>query len=334
MIKKTIKIILPELVKLKIRYWLNLKKIYSNYFYDIKRYCKYSATFATKEPKQLLGKIIAHYHVIEKGLSYQEIKLGFARDIVQNLIFMLKTYSDKNFDISNTQYLTAVSVIQKYIDLHEQKEFNVTSVKNMFYGIKVPVTCNMGGCIELTKDEIDLKRKLDFKEMAFSRYSIRDFTEDDVDVRMLEEAIRISQKSPSVCNRQTTRVYIVLSKPTIEKYLSYQNGNRGFGHKINKLLIITSNLNYFEGINERNQSFIDGGIFGMSLLYALHYLGLGAVTLNWCTNQEKDKKFRAVSEIRDNENIILMIGVGNIPEKFKVPKSERNSLEEIVSYIK
>lgn len=334
MIKKVIKAILPESVKLKIRYYLVLKRFYSNYFYDMKRYCKYSATLSNKEPNHLLGKIIAHYHVIEKGLSYQQIKLGFAKDVVQNLISMLKIYSDKNFDVSNTQYLTAISVVKKYIDLHEQKEFDVASITNIFYGIKIPITCNMGGSIEITKEEINSRRKSDFKEMAFSRYSIRDFSNDEVDINILNEAIRIAQKSPSVCNRQTARIYIVSSKSKIEKYLSYQNGNRGFGHKINKLLIVTSDLNHFEGVNERNQSFIDGGIFSMSLLYALHYLGLGAVTLNWCTNQEKDKEFRRASKIKDNENIILMVGVGHIPDKIKVPKSERKELAEIVSYIK
>ncbi|KYW88462.1 hypothetical protein AUF42_00230 [Francisella hispaniensis FSC454] len=299
----------------------------------MKRYLTYSATFVNKEPNQLLGKIIAHYHVIEKGLSYQEVRLGFAKDIVISLISMLKIYSNKNFDVFNNQYLTAISVVRKYIDLHEQKEFDITPIKSMFERVKFSENSSKGGSIQLTKNEINKKSKLDFKEMAFSRYSIREFTEEEVTLNVLEEAIRIAQKSPSVCNRQTVRVHIVLSKSTIQKYLIYQNGNRGFGFKINKLLIVTSDLNFFEGVNERNQSFIDGGIFSMSLLYALHYLGLGAVTLNWCTDRERDNEFRKVSKISNNENIILMIGVGNLPDRFKVPKSERKNLNEIVNYI-
>lgn len=334
MIKKIFKLILPKTLIVKIRNILQVMNLFKDYYYDFKRYYKYSATFLTKENNKLLGKIIAHYHVIEKGLSYQEIRLGFAKEIVKNLITLLKVYSDKNFDTNNNQYITAVSVVKKYIKLHESEAYDIDEIKIKFNGINLPITCNLvGGTIELTKKDIDNNRVSNFKEVALSRFSIRDFIAKEVDIEIIEEAIRISQKSPSVCNRQSSKVYIVSSKEEISKYLNYQNGNRGFGHKINKLLIVTSDLNLFHSVAERNQSFIDGGIFSMSLLYSLHYLGLGAVTLNWCTTSQQDLNFRKISKVNDNENIILMIGVGHIPEKVKVPRSERKELSEIVSYI-
>jgi len=311
----------------------NCKKTLQDYSYDLNRFKKYSATFSIKDSKQLEGKIIAHYHVIEKGLSHADIRLGFGQGVVINLINLLQEYSKKEYKVCNNQYDIAVSIIGQYIKLHEDKNFDVSSIKTRFDDIQKTSICNLGGSLKLNKKDIFCRNKLNFKQLALSRYSIRDFTKQDVKRELIEEAIRIAQKSPSVCNRQTSRVYIVTKKDDIEKHLSYQNGNRGFGHKINKLLIITSDLNFFEGSYERNQAFIDAGIFSMSLLYAIHYLELGAVTLNWCVNKQRDKEYRKFSKIANSENIILMIGIGHIPETITVPKSERKKLEDIIKYV-
>ena len=81
---------------------------------------------------------------------------------------------------------------------------------------------------------------------------------------------------------------------------------------------------------ERNQSFIDGGFFGMSLVYALHYLGLGTCCLHWSVNYKKDNKLRKLVKIKDSENILFMILVGHLPTKLKVAKSERIDLNDIM----
>ena len=332
MIKKVLKII-PSFFVEYFLYIINIKKLYQDYLYDLKRFKKKSATFSLKKSKQLEGKIMAHCHVIEKGLSYKNIRLGFGIDALINLIELLREYSDRGYNLTNKQYVIAISIIKQYIELHEDADYEILNIKKTFKDIKKPVICNMGGSLELTKKGIHEKSKIDFKQFALSRYSIRDFTTEEVTIKLIESAIKIAQKSPSVCNRQTSRVYVITDKDNIKKHLSYQSGNRGFGHKINKLLVITSDLSFFEGSFERNQSFVDAGIFSMSLLNAIHYLDLGAVTLNWCVNKQRDKDYRKFSEISDSENIILMIGIGHIPETLTVPKSERKELKEIIRYI-
>lgn len=333
MIKKIIKKILPKKFIDLITYFVQSVHISKNFFYDFLRFKKHSATLYVKNAGQLEGKIIAHYHVIEKGLSYENVRLGFGKGVVIELIKLLHEYNEKKYDASNKQYNIAVSVVSKYIEIHDNAHYDISKIKDDFEKIESPVMCNGGGSLQLKKDDIIQKSKSDFRELAFSRYSIRDFTEKKVDTDLLEEAVRIAMKSPSVCNRQTSRVYIVSDKDRIKKHLSYQNGNRGFGHKINKLLIVTSDLHYFNGSFERNQNFVDAGIFTMSLLYAIHYLGLGAITLNWCADYDKDKKYRQFSKINESENIILMIGVGHIPDKIKVPISYRKQVEDIIRYI-
>ena len=146
--------------------------------------------------------------------------------------------------------------------------------------------------------------------------------------------MRIAQKSPSVCNRQSSKVYIIDNEELKGKILKMQNGNRGFGHLANKIIIVTSNLKAFNGIGERNQSYIDGGMFGMSLLYALHYKGLGTCAVNWAVNSNQDKKIRKELNINLSENILFMVLVGHIPNMFNVAKSTRKNMSDILKVCK
>ena len=68
----------------------------------------------------------------------------------------------------------------------------------------------------------------------------------------------------------------------------------------------------------------------MSLVYALHSLGLGSCCLNWCVEKETDQKLRRITGIAESEAVIMMIGVGHLPEKLVVARSMRKSLETIL----
>ena len=174
------------------------------------------------------------------------------------------------------------------------------------------------------------KSKIDLTEFFACRYSIRNFTDEEVDYNLIEQAIRMAQKTPSVCNRQSSKVYIFRNEEDRQLVLSYQNGNRGFGHLVNKVLIVTSDLQNFVSVGERNQCWIDGGMYAMSVVYALHSLGLGTCCLNWSVEYEVDRRLRKAANIPDSEAVIMMIAVGHIPEQLSVAQSPRKSIEEVM----
>jgi nitroreductase len=284
-------------------------------------------------PKNLEAQITKNYHILEKGLSMPEIKEKFGKEAATNLLIQCEKYVKFGYSLDNNQFLSAIKVLEKYLEYNWQ----FLDLKEHFNQIVNSLNLQMdhvdGGAKCLSKEDIYQSIKKDFKEFSANRYSIRNFSDEEVDEKILIDAIRIAQKTPSVCNRQSSKVYIVRKKDLIQKVLSYQNGNRGFGHLVNKLLIVTTDIRYFIGGSERNQPYIDGGMFAMSLLYGLHYYGLGACPLNWCTNYRKDKKFKKMFGINDCENIIMIIAIGHLKDKFKVAVSQRRNLEDIVAYI-
>lgn len=335
MIKKLLKIILPTFVSRIIKRVKDSREVKKNFEYDKKRYLKYSGTKSVHTRKQLEARIIAHYHVLEKGLSMSETRLGFGLDIVNNLIQLLKKYQI-NFGEFSLQCKAGIATLKAYIDFHNENNFEIAKVendaedlvRNFFW------ESNFAGTKYILQNELIVNAEKPFKEFAFSRSSIRNYTEEDVDLNLIYEAIQIAQKSPSVCNRQSSKVYIVQGRKKINEVLSIQNGNRGFGHLANKILVVTSDLQSFEGVRERNQSYIDSGLFSMSLLYALHYNRLGACTLNWSVEKDRDIALRTILSIPDSEVVSLMISVGHIPELVKVTCSPRYNLKEIIKVVK
>jgi len=312
-------------------------KYLKSYIYDIRKYFKYSTTLKKHYDFDTLeSRIIAHYHVIEKGLSLKNTRFGYGKDIIYNLLDLLQNYKEIGYPKDHKTYKTAISVLKSYIEFHENNNYDIKELKST---ISKVVDTNiksdeLGGVKSFKKEEIIKKTNQKFDLFANSRFSIRNFTSEEVEIADLKDAVRIAQKSPSVCNRQSSKVYIIDNEELKGKILKMQNGNRGFGHLANKIIIVTSNLKAFNGIGERNQSYIDGGMFGMSLLYALHYKGLGTCAVNWAVNSNQDKKIRKELNINLSENILFMVLVGHIPNMFNVAKSTRKNMSDILKVCK
>ena len=304
-----------------------------NYYYDWRVYSMYNGSGKLQdESLQLLGKIVAHYHVLEKGMSHANPKEGFSKPVAINLLRLLKKYREVA-DSFDSQYFEAVQVLLRYIQFptifnHVSKEFKAEI--EIMADIVDRKKGESHSRIEFTEAEYFKHRNSSFDDFALSRYSVRAFRDKRVDQEEIRRAVEIALKAPSVCNRQTSRVTVLHSQESIDRVLALQNGNRGFGEKIRCLLLVTSEMAYFEGARERNQFFVDGGIFLMALLFSLHYQGLGAVTLNWAYDYRQDRAFHKLGLVGRSEKVIALVGVGYVPNKFAVAKSSRRHANEIL----
>lgn len=272
--------------------------------------------------EQLEARITKVYHSIEKGFSYDEIRLGFGVDVLNELLELLELYRSKGYSTTSHCYRTALSNLNEYIKLHEERKYDVSELKKQVSSLGHEEE-NLGGALTIKKEETLAKTKLSFKDFSLSRHSIRNFSDVPVDIEVIKEALYIAQNTPSACNRQGWKVRIV-SNPDIKSTLQKnQNGNRGFGEVVDKYILVTTDVQYFARPREFNQPYIDGGMYSMNLLYALHYVGLATVSLSASLTPKQEKNIRNALNISDSENLILFIGVGNYKDEFKIPKSDR-----------
>jgi nitroreductase len=113
--------------------------------------------------------------------------------------------------------------------------------------------------------------------------------------------------------------------------LALQNGNRGFADRIPLLFIVAADLRRFVSVEERNQPWVDGGLFAMNLMLSLHSYGLGSCPLNWCASLLNDDRLRSLLNIPNHEVILMYVAAGYLPRELAVTESPRRSVESILS---
>jgi nitroreductase len=307
--------------------------IAKSYRYDKNRFRKYSDSFLMKRKNELLGNIIKHYHVFEKGLTMPETRLGFGQPKLIMLINECSRYIEL-YGRSDSQLIHAIGVINEYFLFHEENKYQlesktIESINRLLSSSEISPTSQA----DITKHLYFESSNLSFNLFSSTRHSVRNFTEEDIPLKQIEESLNIAKKTPSACNRQSWRTHVYSDKNKIKEILELQGGNRGFGHLTNKLIVITGELGVFGHSFERNQVFVDGGMYAMNLLYALHFNRIATCPLNCSTTPEKDKKLRILCEIPPSEVFVVMIACGIPPNKFKLASSPRYDINHTNEFV-
>lgn len=166
-------------------------------------------------------------------------------------------------------------------------------------------------------------------DLFTTRRSVRVFHDSPVDTALIERAVGLAANTPSVCNRQSARAHLITAPEEISRVLALQNGNSGFG-QVPAVIVITVDLRLFAGAQERNQRWVDGGLFAMSLGWALHSVGLATCMLNWSMSNSASRSLRAAAGLEPWEDIVTLMAIGNQPHSYRVARSPRRPKDEIL----
>ncbi|MFD5812155.1 nitroreductase family protein [Rhodococcus aetherivorans] len=303
-----------------------------SYAYDAARFIRRSGLTGRNCAAVLEAHIVMDYHRIEKGLTLPSPKPWFGREAVERLVSNCEEYSTlENPDL--TVLAGAVGALQTYQDAFCEQPSEwwvpISARIDRIAGQCAGMRPAFGGVKPVTIPNLRLQGR-DFDRFLLSRSSVRNYGDAMVDAESIERAISLAQKTPSVCNRQPTRVRVFERGPAARALLSTQNGNRGFGAGASHVLLLTTDLTAFVTPGERNQGFIDGGMFAMSLILALHAQGIGTCCLNWSAPRSQDRLLRNVVEIPEHEAILMMISLGYPTDRTLVTISPSRDFSRVV----
>lgn len=326
-----IKALVPAERRVAIRRLLARVKVLSNYGYDARRFLKASsAGRSTDDAERLAAHISMDYHRLEKGMALPSPRFGFGRDVVARLMRTITRY-EKEFGAAD------VTVFARGA-LAEYRRFNAAKIApeleatiDRFLSECTTEPC--GGVAALTAETLFPFEIEAAQRFLLSRHSVRQFDARPVPHEVLQNAVRIAQQAPSVCNRQSARVFVSTERSKMDEMLRLQNGNRGFGDRLGAVIVVASDMRAFTSMGERNQCWVDGGIFAMSLALALHSLHVGACMLNWSVEPGRDRALRRLLKLDDNYAIITMMGAGYPPDSLVVAASPRRRTESIVRFV-
>ncbi|MCR9063529.1 MAG: nitroreductase family protein [Cytophagales bacterium] len=320
---------LRKLLIKKVIVYLRVLRIY---YYDMRRFYRYSNVqqdFTNEDAFK--GRLTILYHVIEKGLTMPETRMGFGQPVVEDLLGLLQRYEDLGYNKTALEFKHSIGVLNEYFNFHEESNFELPEV----LVIKHKAFVNRIGLAEgtrqlkYTREEFFKFKNSSFETFSQSRYSSRNYIDKEISLDVIENCIKLALKSPTSCNRQLNRIYVVRGTEMKKKVLQLQYGNRGFGHLANTILVLSANISYFQGVNDRNESYINTGMFAMSLLNAFHHYEIGACPLNWSVDHKRDEAMRALLGVPDNERIGLVVSCGYVPELFEIASSPRLEVKDV-----
>lgn len=318
----------PPVLRLlrKVKMLLDMNKEWS---YQKSMIKKHSHSFVSNKETELATLLITS-HVIEKGITMPDRHMGFGyatvRDVIERCNRIISAWGAKH-----TELQAALADLRQYLEIHKEAGFSLP--KDISEGIRLLLkhqeTTGANCYNELSSDYFN--SDINFPAFAKSRHSIRSFSGIAVDDKDLEAAIELAMTAPSACNRQATRVRIIRTDEKKRFLSSLQRGNRGFGDKADKWLLITSELGCWPHLNT-SDPYLDAGIFTMNLLYALHYHKIAACTLNANLSPKEKARLQKVIGYPTSEIPIVFIAVGKPKEEFMIARSCRHKPYEIIHY--
>lgn len=170
-------------------------------------------------------------------MSIGRVRVGFGKEkafsLIEDLADLLKGGS-KQFVVES------VSVLQKYIEFNENMGAAMADIEIALnklcscYNIK---SNDVGGIYNLSLKDVSSKTQCPFDSFSQSRFSIRDFGDSPLDIDKVYAALKLCERTPSACNRQSWVIHVYTENKLVEKCSSYKEGARGFMNKCNVLFL-------------------------------------------------------------------------------------------------
>lgn len=328
-------------IRKRISQWRHRRILRANYTYDYERFTRHgSSDRSLPLPSQQQAFLLMLTHSVEKGLAMPAPRPGFGQDKLRILLDRLESYIQENGDDWASQ--TGIKAVEAYLAFHSGTPVaaslhplatRAAALKASSRAWRPDVN---GGTIPLRPLRATSRPaaagSFPIDEFLRARHSIRNFRNDDVPQDAIFHAVELAQTAPSVCNRQSGRVHVIPRSSFADQVLELQDGNRGFGNTASHILVITVDLRCFLSIGERNQMWVDGGLFAMTLVYALHGLGVGTCLLNWSADMSRDLRLRQRLSIPEWENVVTMLAIGYVPESAQACVSQRRPLDEVLRF--
>lgn len=273
------------------------------------------------------AQLIFNSHRIEKGLTMPYFRYAFGANVIILLSEQLREYRKRGYDLSHLAYVEAIRVLKEYRELHRQGKVTLdAAVSSALSVADTEPELSASSQLCMSKEEYWADLHADFARFAHSRHSIRNL-QGRVPVEAVMKSVELANTAPSACNRQFARVHYYDNKELVQKMLALQNGNRGFGHTVEQLILVTSNMEAAISPTEVPDLFLNAGIYIMNLSYSLHYNRVAHCLLNWMVDGTTDRDMRALAGIPDHETIHIVIACGQLPEQVKLTASPRLSVE-------
>ena len=219
--------------------WMSLRRSWWRYVRNAN--CDYYASQA-----RFIYVLTSNYHVIEKCLAMPNFEPGHGKERVEIVVGDLFKYRELGFDLNHPQYIAAMQAVQEYDRVH----------KSLGYALPAGLQSGMDRLLaethipehhqpEVTSKEFFAHLNGSFDDFARSRHSVRAYSDKNISEVTIRAVVDLVRTTPTACNRQPNKTYVVKDKEKIKCVAALQGGGRGFAENANKLFIVTTAVEAF-----------------------------------------------------------------------------------------
>ena len=248
----------------------NVRKIlafFSEYAQDLYLFLRHNGYSPLEErSRRLSHKTIIEAHTIEKGLTLPQPKPHFGREKIAALMDMNSDWAPPEGELSRSMLVGAL------------REYQIS-----FANVPAPdeaLAQRIDGFLAIHRDTLaeggvrhGMERQCQENAAAIQflegRFSAREFGQRALTDAEIDGIVRLAQRAPSQCNRQSSRLHVYRNPTKIRELIGLQGGGRGFAESVPTLFIVTSEITGWAGPTQRNQPYMDGGLFAMMLMLGL-----------------------------------------------------------------
>lgn len=169
---------------------------------------------------------------------------------------------------------------------------------------------------------------MDFMELAKKRFSVRKYTDQQVEQSKLDVLLEAARLAPTGCNYQPQRIYVLQSEAAIAKISSLCKCV--FGAKTVLMFTYNKDEDWKNPLEAGPHAGVqDVSIVATHVMFAAEELGLGSCWVNYFPKSEVEKAF----DIPANEELVLLLPIG-YPDPKAAPGPMHAQSKDVASFTK
>lgn len=263
-------------------------------------------------------------------MSHFEIR-PFSKEQIQIIINLLRKFIKYENYQNNFAFINGINTLREYRKIYEEhkwiekEEYKLVSdfLKNYSNIINQKT-----GAFIVTKEELKKNYQIDYKKFVMSRHSTRNYENKELKMEDIREAVEIAKFSPSACNRQFIKLHYYPKGKLKQNVINYSLGKTGFYLEGVNTFIITFDVNALKKAGERNQGYLNSGLFATNLVNALHSLGIGTCFIQFGNSVKQEEELKKMNGIPSHERIAVILFAGYYDNLSIFTISPRKKFEE------
>lgn len=284
--------------------------LFSEYAQDLWLFLRYNG-HSPMEPRErrLSHKTIIEAHTVEKGLTLPKPKPHFGRAKIAAMLDMNAGWTPPEGELSRSMLVGALRDYQQAFAGTPAPDAGIAERISAFVAAH-DASSARGGVRHGLEHPAENPAALAFLE---SRFAAREFAARALSDTEVEAVARLAQRAPSQCNRQSARLHVYRDPARIRRLLELQGGARGFAENVPTLFVVTSEITAWGGPQQRNQPYVDGGLYAMMLILGLDATGFLSCPMNLAIAHRTERAIKAEAAIPTRERLIVMVAAGPPP---------------------